>query len=376
MPDLTKLREEIDAVDKQLVALYEKRIALASEVAGYKIQSGKKVFDEEREKSKLQKVSELVVKEANIHCIRELFSQLMMTTRKMEYMHMEESGMKLREAYEVMDAIDKKGCKVVYQGVPGAYSHIAMKRFFGEDVDHFRVETFGDAMEAVRNNDADYAVLPIDNSTTGMVNQVYDLLEEYDNYIIGEQFVKVEHSLLGLSGAKLDDIKVVYSHPQGLMQCQKYLDRHREWQSISRVNTAVSAKLVVEENDVSHAAIASREAAKIYGLKVLEQGINDSDRNTTRFVIVSNKRKFVKGAGKMSICFETDNKPGALYNILGHIIYNGLNMTKIESRPIEGREWEFRFFVDFLGNIDDLAVNNALHGIQEEANKLKFLGNY
>lgn len=376
MLDLMKIREEIDEVDRQLVSLYEKRIALASDVARYKIETGKKVYDEERERAKLSKVEELVAKEDNKHCIKELFRQLMMTTRKMEYKHMEDDGMKLREPYETMEEIDRKNCKVVYQGVPGAYSYIAMKRFFGEDVDNFNVETFRDAMEAVKNGNADYAVLPIDNSTTGMVNQVYDLLEEYDNYIIGEQFVKVEHSLLGLPNAKLSDIKVVYSHPQGLMQCQKYLDGHRDWQQMSRLNTAVSAKMVVEANDVSGAAIASEEAAKVYGLKVLESGINDSDRNTTRFVIVSNKRKFVRGAGKMTICFETDNRPGALYNILGHIIYNDLNMTKIESRPIEGREWEFRFFVDFMGNIDDMDVNNALHGIQEEANKLKFLGNY
>lgn len=160
------------------------------------------------------------------------------------------------------------------------------------------------------------------------------------------------------------------------MQCQKYLDGHREWESIAQANTAVSAKMVVEEADISKAAIASEEAAKVYGLKVLAAKINDNGKNTTRFVIVSNKRCFVRNAGKMAICFETDNKPGALYNLLSHIIYNGLNMTKIESRPIEGREWEFRFFVDFTGNIDDINVINALHGIQEEANHLKFLGNY
>ena len=355
MLDLNEIRTEIDDVDRQLAALYEKRIALATKVAEYKIETGKKVFDETREKQKLDKVAELVSDEKNIHGVRELFSQLMSTSRKMQYKLIEEHGLTLREPYETMDAIDKKHCTVVYQGVPGAYSYIAMKRFFGEDVNNFNVETFGDAMEAVKDGSADYAVLPIDNSTTGMVNQVYDLLEEYDNYIIGEQFVKVEHSLLGLPAAATSDIKTVYSHPQGLMQCQKYLDSHREWNSISQLNTAVSAK---------------------YGLKVLESKINDSDRNTTRFVIVSNKRRFVKGAGKMTICFETNNKPGALYNLLSHIIYNELNMTKIESRPIEGREWEFRFFVDFMGNIDDTNVINALHGIQEEANKLKFLGNY
>ena len=288
MLDLNEIRTEIDDVDRQLAALYEKRIALATKVAEYKIETGKKVFDETREKQKLDKVAELVSDEKNIHGVRELFSQLMSTSRKMQYKLIEEHGLTLREPYETMDAIDKKHCTVVYQGVPGAYSYIAMKRFFGEDVNNFNVETFGDAMEAVRDGSADYAVLPIDNSTTGMVNQVYDLLEEYDNYIIGEQFVKVEHSLLGLPDATIEDIKTVYSHPQGLMQCQRYLDEHREWNSISQLNTAVSAKMVVEQNDISKAAIASEEAARVYGLKVLESKINDSDRNTTRFVIVSN----------------------------------------------------------------------------------------
>jgi chorismate mutase/prephenate dehydratase len=376
MLDLSKIREEIDEVDGQLVRLYEKRIKLSTDVANYKIANGKKVFDEQREKEKLRKVSELVENPENVHGVNELFSQLMATSRKFQYKLLEENGLTLREPYESIDRIDKDGCTVVYQGVPGAYSYIAMKRFFGEDVKNINVATFGDAMEAVKNGEADYAVLPIDNSTTGMVNDVYDLLEEYDNYIIAEQYVKIEHALLGLPGATLDDIRTVYSHPQGLMQCQKYLDGHRGWSSIRQSNTAMSAKLVVEENDISKAAIASQEAGKVYGLKVLDEKINDNDRNTTRFVIVSNKRCFVKGAGKMSICFETDNRTGALYNLLSHIIYNGLNMMKIESRPIEGREWEFRFFVDFEGNIDDVNVINALHGIQEEANRLKFLGNY
>lgn len=376
MLDLAKIREEIDDVDRQLVELYEKRMKLGTDVANFKIATGKKVFDEQREREKLKKVSELVVNPENRHGVNELFSQLMATSRKMQYKLLEENGLTLREPFEIIDEIDKENCVVVYQGVPGAYSNIAMKRFFGENVKNFNVQTFRDAMEAVKDGKADYAVLPIDNSTTGMVNDMYDLLEEYDNYIIAEQFVKVEHALLGLPGATIEDIKMVYSHPQGLMQCQKFLDGHRDWSSIRQPNTAISAKMVVEEKDISKAAIASEEAAKVYGLKILQSKINDNDKNTTRFVIVSNKRCFVKNAKKMSICFETDNKTGALYNLLSHIIYNGLNMLKIESRPIESREWEFRFFIDFEGNIDDTNVINALHGIQEEANRLKFLGNY
>ena len=255
-----------------------------------------------------------------------------------------------------------------------------MRRFFGKDVNNFAVPTWRDAMEAVKNGEADYAVLPIENTTAGCVADVYDLIQEYDNYIIAETFVKVEHALLGLEGTDIDKVTTVYSHPQGFMQCEKFLSKHKDWQQISQANTAGSAKKVLEENDKTHVAIASEEAAEVYNLSVLAKKINDLDNNTTRFVIVTNTRKFVKNAKKMSIVFETANEPGTLYNLLSHIIYNGLNMNKIESRPIEGnvegKRWNFRFFVDFTGNIDDPRVMNALRGIEEEAESIKLLGNY
>ena len=151
---------------------------------------------------------------------------------------------------------------------------------------------------------------------------------------------------------------------RSLMQCEGFLEQHKDWNQISQANTAQSAQKVLLEKNPSHVAIASEEAAQVYGLEVLKHKINDLDNNTTRFVIVTNTRKFVKNAKKMSIVFETANEAGTLYNLLSHIIYNGLNMNKIESRPIEGREWEFRFFVDFEGNIDDPRVINALRGIE------------
>ena len=349
---------------------------LCEEFAQYNIKTGKKVLDEEREKAKLKAVQAMVQKPSNIHAIDDLFSQIMSNSRKMQYRLLEETTQTLREPYEAIDAIDKENCTVVYQGVPGAYSYIAMKRFFGKQVNHFAVATWRDAMEAVKEEKADYAVLPIENSTAGIVADVYDLLQEYNNYIIAETYVKVEHALLGLPGTDLDKVTTVYSHPQGLMQCEGFLMHHKNWQQISQSNTAGSAKKILEEKDRTHVAIASVEAAEVYGLEVLKNKINDFDNNTTRFVIVTKNRKFVKDAQKMSIVFETANKTGTLYNLLSHIIYNGLNMNKIESRPIEGRTWEFRFFVDFEGNIDDASVMNALRGIEEEAVSIKLLGNY
>lgn len=376
MLDLNVIRENIDGIDKQLVELFEERMRLCEEVADYKIETGKKVLDPAREKQKLEAISSFVKNPANKHAINDMFSQIMATSRKMQYKKLEETTQTLREPYEAIDEIDKVNCKVVYQGVPGAYSYIAMTRFFGKEVNNFHVPTWRDAMEAVKNGEADYAVLPIENSTAGIVADVYDLLQEYNNYIIAETYVKVEHALMGLPGTDISKITTVYSHPQGLMQCERYLSKHKDWQQISQSNTAGSAKKILEEKDPTHVAIASKEAAEVYGLEVLQEKINDYDNNTTRFVIVTNTRKFVKGAKKMSIVFETPNEAGTLYNLLSHIIYNGLNMNKIESRPIEGENWNYRFFVDFEGNIDDAPVMNALRGIQEEALSIKLLGNY
>lgn len=231
-------------------------------------------------------------------------------------------------------------------------------------------------MNALSGGRADYAVLPIENSSAGMVGDVYDLLVKYDNYIVGETEVKVEHALLGLPEAGMEDIRVVYSHPQGLMQCSKFLSEHKDWEKISTDNTAGSAKKVLEDQDISQAAIASERAGKLYGLKVLKAPINFNAANTTRFVILSSQKIYREDAGKVSICFETAHESGALYNMLSHFIYNNLNMTKIESRPMPGRTWEYRFFVDFEGNLSDPGVQNAIMGISEEAASLKILGNY
>lgn len=376
MLNLEEIREKIDVIDKQLVKLFEERMELCRQVAEYKIDTGKKVLDVQREQVKLDNVYHMVKNPENAYAVKDLFAQIISNSRKLQYCMLEQTAGTLRAPYEAIDTVSKEGSKVVYQGVPGAYSHIAMKRFFGKNVDSFAVETWRDAMDAVSSGRADYAVLPIENSTAGIVAGVYDLLQEYDNYIIAETYVKVEHALLGLKGTDIDKVKTVYSHPQGFMQCEHFLEQHKGWQQISQANTAGSAKKVLEENDLTHVAIASEEAAEEYGLEVLAHAINDLDNNTTRFVVVTKDRKFVKNAHKMSIVFETKNEAGTLYSLLSHIIYNGLNMNKIESRPIEGRAWEFRFFVDFEGNIDDPAVINAMRGIEEEAVSIKLLGNY
>ena len=188
----------------------------------------------------------------------------------------------------------------------------------------------------------------------------YDLLMEYHNYIVAETFLPVKHALLGLPDASLEEIKTVFSHPQGLMQCSEYLDSHPDWKKISVENTAVAAKKVIEEGDKTQAAVASEIAGRLYGLKVLQSSVNYNKENTTRFIIVSRQPIYKKTADKVSICFELPHKSGSLYNILSNFIYNNVNMVMIESRPVKDKNWEYRFFVDVEGNLGDSAVNLSL----------------
>ncbi len=375
MRDLQELRVEIDRIDRELVSLFEERMGISGEVAEYKIATGKKILDKERENQKIDAVKALAHNDFNRHGVEELYKQIMGISRKLQYQLMEEKALGRLPLIQV-DKLEKEQVRVVYQGVEGAYAQQAMFAFFGEGVNHFHVETWRDAMDAIAEGMADYAVLPIENSTAGIVNDSYDLLEEYDNYIVGEQIISVQHALLGTPDAEISDIRTVYSHPQGLMQCKKYLEEHRDWRQIGVLNTAVAAQKVAEEKDKSQAAIASTLAAKQQGLKVLEQGINRSENNSTRFLIVTNQPIYSKDARKVSICFEVTHESGCLYNVLSHFIFNNLNMCRIESRPIPNRNWEYHFFVDFEGNLSDSAVKNALRGIREEALNLKILGNY
>lgn len=376
MIDLQKLRNEIDVIDCQITELFEKRMGICSQVAEYKIGTGKKVFDREREKKVIEKVKELTHNDFNRHGVEELFQQIMAMSRKLQYQLLEKNGVAGRLPFIALDELEKEKVRVVFQGVEGAYSQAAMKQYFGENISSFHVQQWRDAMEAIAEGSADYAVLPIENSTAGSVNDMYDLLVEFENYIVGEQIIRCEHCLLGLPGATLSDIKTVYSHQQGLSQCKEFLEKHREWKQIPLENTAVAAKKVSEDKDITQASISSAFAGECFGLSVLEEQIYSNEANSTRFIIVTNQRIFRKDAQKISICFELPHTSGSLYNILSHFIYNNLNMFGIESRPIPGRNWEYRFFIDFEGNLNDSAVKNALRGIREEAINMKILGNY
>ena len=375
MIDLQECRNEIDKIDSDIIRLFEQRMKVCEDVAEYKIRTGKKVLDPERERQKLEVLRGKAHGEFNQLGAQELFQQIMAISRKRQYQLLTEHGIEDDEKLEMVDALPLKDVRVVFQGVEGAYSYAAMREYFQDDIESFHVKTWRDAMEAVVEGRADYAVLPIENSTAGIVNEIYDLLVEFENYIVGEQVIPIEHCLLALPGTKMEEIKRVYSHPQSLMQSARYLAEH-DWQQISMQNNAFAALKVAKEKDKTQAAIASEYAGETYGLEILEKGINDSDSNSTRFIIVTNQKIFRKNANKISLCLEIPHESGSLYHILSHFIYNNLNMTKIESRPIPDRNWEYRFFIDFEGNLADSAVKNALRGLREEARSMKILGNY
>lgn len=377
MKDLTVIRDEIDGIDRQILSLYEERLKLADEVADYKIANHKNVFDKEREQQKLQVLSSLASTDFAKQGIVELFEQIMSTSRKKQYGKLAEHGLIARMDYQFVEQYDFTNKRIVFQGVEGAYSQAAMKQFFGNISNNYHVNTWREAMEAIKCHEADYAVLPIENSSAGVVAENYDLLMEYDVSIIGEQIIKIDHALLGVRGASIEDITDVYSHPQALMQCGGYLEnQHPQFEKHSMTNTAMSAQKIKEDARKNQAAIAGKINASIYDLEILEEAIQDNKSNETRFIIVSGEKTYLSSASKISLCFELPHQTGSLYHILSHFIFNGLNMTKIESRPLKGKNWEYRFFIDIEGNLREEAVLNALRGLKEETIDMKILGNY
>jgi 2-amino-4-hydroxy-6-hydroxymethyldihydropteridine pyrophosphokinase len=278
------------------------------------------------------------------------------------------------DAYTEVENL-KEDAGIVYCGVPGAYAESAAKKYFGEESDVYGVKSFDDVVSEVVSGKADYGVLPIENSSAGFVAGIYDIIRNSGVNIVGEVVLDIEHALLGLPDAVLSDIRKVYSHPQGLMQCKDYIDEHG-FTAESVSNTAVAAKRVMDKKNISEAAIASERAAELYGLKILARRINFLSDNSTRFVIISNRKIFLSTADKISISFTTQHKAGALYDILGRINENGINMTSIESRPSLRKKWEYVFYVSFEGKLTDKNVRKALGEILSESREMEVLGTF
>lgn len=269
-----------------------------------------------------------------------------------------------------------KNSKIAYYGLPGSNTHEAMLSLFHESNEGLSSDSFEEVFKLLLNKEVSYAVLPIENTSTGGVNDVLDLLGKYEAYIVGELCLKIDHKLLSLEEAELEDIREVYSHPQGLMQCKEFLNEHKEWKLFNYYNTSKSAQYVKECGSKEKAAIGNVSAAKLYGLKILKSDISFSNKNYTRFIILSSEFQHSKNSDKISIILKLPHTYGTLYNIIKILYENKLNMMKIESRPIIDHPWEYSFYIDFEGSVEDENVIATLEKIKEVSSDFRLAGNY
>ncbi|MCR5797363.1 MAG: chorismate mutase, partial [Eubacterium sp.] len=298
MVDLKESRNKIDKIDSSIVELFEERMLVANEVAEYKRGSGKAVFDPERENQKLDSLEELASTAFNKRAVRELFSQVMSISKKYQY-----DILKNTDPIKGFDCVDKleydENTRVCYFGSPGSYTQQAMEEFFGTNMIGISNGTFKEVMEKVQSGEADYGVLPIENSSTGGISTNYDIIINYDNNIVGEHVVKIDQCLMALPGTKMDEIKTIYSHEQGLKQCSQFLANYPQIKQIEYASTSDSAKKVSIDQDKTKAAIGSARAAKEYGLEIIKENIQQETNNSTRFIVISNKDIYKKGSNRI-----------------------------------------------------------------------------
>lgn len=264
--------------------------------------------------------------------------------------------------------------KVAFQGEPGAYSEQAIFNFYGE-VETLPCESFDVMFDSVTSGKCDFALAPIENSLAGSIHQNYDLLLRHDLHIVGEYLLRVRHCLIAMPGVKKEDIKKAISHPQALGQCATYL-RNLGIKPETVYDTAGSVKMLKESAAKDTAAIASKRAAEIYEMQIIDEGIEDNQENYTRFLAVSREATIPVGEAKTSIVFTLKNQPGALFKAMSVFALRDLDLTKIESRPLQGKPWEYLFYIDFIGSVSDDAVKRALDHLGEYAVTLRILGSY
>ena len=269
----------------------------------------------------------------------------------------------------------KASVKVSYQGVAGANSELACLQF-NPNAEAIGFPNFAEAFNAVINGEVEFACLPVENSLAGSINQTYDLLTDSVLHVVGEEIVRVHHNLMVKHGTKLEDIKRVYSHPQALAQSQAFLRKHG-FEAVTDFDTAGAAKVLAENGGEGKAALATKRAADIYGLEVLAENVEDMDFNFTRFFILAeDEAAKVSSKNKTSLVLATRHRPGDLVACLEIFPQNGINMTKLESRPRRDKPWSYLFYIDIEGHIDDENVQKAMSGLMRKAAFVKFLGSY
>ena len=376
--DLTEIRTKLDVIDDEIAALYGERMKLIEKVSEAKKQSGKAVNDPDREKKILLRVTDKVDEDKQVY-LKRVFETIFETSKAYQTMNAEynsDISAKIRTALLKGELKFPVKAKVACQGVIGAYSGIAAERLFElADITYFK--NFDGVFQAVEKGFCKYGVLPIENSSAGSVNQVYDLMKAHKFYIVRSVRLSVNHNLVVNKDTKKEDITEIISHEQALTQCKKYLEQFKNAKITAVANTAVAAKMVAESGRKDIAALSSRECADLYGLKLLETNVQDSDNNYTRFILIAKDMEFYSNAKKISIMTTLpQNTPGSLNKLLSKFYNLGINLTKLESRPIVGSSFEFMFYFDFECDIKEKAVHNLLAELDNSTEQFAFLGAY
>lgn len=376
--DLNEIRSEIDKIDDELVRLFCQRMHVAAQVADYKKANNLPIFQPARERAKLQDVAEKAGPEM-ANYTRVLYSMLFELSRSYQSKRNGECSPLYRNITQAIEHTPKlfpQAPMVACQGVEGAYSQLACEKLFKHpQVMYFK--TFESVFSAIENGFCDYAVLPLENSTAGSVKEIYDLMLSHSSFkIVRSTRLKVDHNLVAKKGTKMSDIKEIFSHPQAISQCAKFLDAMPGVKITACENTAAAAEAVAKSERSDVAAISSYNCVELYGLERLAADIQDRSNNYTRFICISKKLEIYPGADKTSLMLVLPHRPGALYQILGRFYALGMNLIKLESRPLPDREFEFMFYFDLETSVYSDEFIRLVDDLDAICEEFQYLGSY
>ena len=377
MEELKDLREKIDAIDQQMVDLFKQRMEVSKEVAAYKRANGLPTLDAGRERALLGKVGEQAGEELADYT-QSVYRTILAAGRSYQNAC---SGVPskvyetIRKALDTTPDLFPQRAMVACQGVEGAYSQIACDSIFkAPTILYFN--TFEHVFKAVESGMCQYGVLPIENSTAGSVNAIYDLMTQHNFSIVRSARLKVNHNLLCKHGVKKEEIKEIFSHQQAISQCAGYLSTLKDVKVTVVENTALAAQMVAQSDRRDVAALSSRFCGELYGLNLLEQNVQDQDNNYTRFICISKNPEIYPGADRTSLMMTLPHKPGSLYNVLSKFYALGINLRKLESRPLPDREFEFMFYFDLECSVYAPEMERIFRDLEEESEHFRYLGTY
>ncbi len=379
MEDMKIYREQIDKIDDEMVRLFQERMAVAGKIAEVKKGSNLPVLDVKREREKLADVQSKAEKEYESY-VRILYSLLFEMSRSYQQKKLDVENdlyKEIEKAVEVSTNTEfPKSAVIACQGVEGSYSQIACDKMFGSaNIMYF--DSFDKVFSAIDKGLCRYGVLPIENSTAGSVNKIYDLMMEHRFYIVKSARIKVDHNLFAKDGVKLSDIKEIFTHEQAITQCSEFLASLGKNVKITPCeNTAVAAKMVSESDRKDIAAISSRYCAQLYGLKSLKSSVQNRDNNYTRFICISRELEIYPGADKTSIMMTLPHQPGALYKALARFYTIGINLIKLESRPMPNRDFEFMFYFDLETSVYSEEFMQMICDLDKVSEDFRYLGSY